>query len=301
MSRIYDALKKAELDRQAQPQNGSSLPIDQAIVAPAVIPEPVFQTGATPMNEVESEAQVKRLPWNLDLNKLPAMQATNFGGEIFRRLRSRLLEMRDEKTFKSFLITSGLPGEGKTFIATNLAVTLAGRDNSRVLLIDGDLRRPSAHTILGAASKPGFAEYLAGTAEIADILQHGPIPNLSFIPGGEGTEQAAELTADRKVAGLLASVADAFDWIIVDSSPVIPVSDPVNLARACDAVLLVTRAVSTPFPIAQKVKNELSGSRLLGLVLNGVEDSPSSSYGYYQGYPASGHKKPAAHPEGARA
>ena len=301
MSRIYDALKKAELDRQAQTQNGSSLPIDQAIVAPAVIPEPVFQTGATPMNEVESEDQVKRLPWNLDLNKLPAMQATNLGGEIFRRLRSRLLEARDASPFKSFLITSGLPGEGKTFIATNLALTLAGRDNSRVLLIDGDLRRPSVHTVLGAASKPGFAEYLAGTAGVGDILQYGPIPNFSFIPGGEGGEHSAALAANGKAEELVSSMASAFDWIIIDSSPVIPVSDPVNLSRACDAVLLVTRAVSTPFPIAQKVKNELSGSRLLGIVLNGVEDLPSSSYGYYHGYAASGPKKSTAHQEGTRA
>ena len=300
MSRIYDALKKAELERQDRAQKGSSLLNDQAISVPGVIPEPVSQTVPASMKEVESE-RVKRLPWNINLSKLPALQATNLGGEVFRRLRSRLLELRDEETFKSFLITSGLPGEWKTFIATNLALTLAGRDDSRVLLIDGDLRRPAVHTVLGAASKPGLAEYLAGTAAIGDILQHGPIPNFSFIPAGEGAERAAELTADQKVEELLANMASAFEWIIIDSSPVIPVSDPVNLARACDAVLLVTRAVSTPFPITQKVKNELSGSRLLGLVLNGVEDSPSSAYGYYHGYAASSLKKAAAHQEGARA
>jgi capsular exopolysaccharide synthesis family protein len=187
-----------------------------------------------------------------------------------------------------------LPGEGKTFIATNLALTLAGRDNSRVLLIDGDLRRPTVHTVLGASSKPGFAEYLAGTAKIGNILQHGPIPNFSFIPGGEGGEHSAALAANEKAEELVSSMASAFEWIIIDSSPVIPVSDPVNLARACDAVLLVVRAVSTPYPVTQKVKNELSGSRLLGIVLNGVEDSPSSSYDYYYSHAASGRKKSAA-------
>jgi capsular exopolysaccharide synthesis family protein len=294
MSRIYDALKKAEIERQSRTQTSSSLPIDQAISAPVVIPEPVCEAVQAPIQEVESEERVKRLPWNINLNQLPALQATNFGGEVFRKLRSRLLESRDASPFKSILITSGVPGEGKTFVATNLALTLAGRDNSRVLLIDGDLRRPAAHTVLGAVPKPGFAEYLAGTAEIEDILQHGPIFNFSFIPAGEGSEHAAELTADRKVEVLMAKMASAFDWIIIDSSPAIPVSDPVNLARACDAVLLVTRAVTTPYSITQKVKNELSGSRILGLVLNGVENVPSSQYGYYYGSAASRSEKSVA-------
>jgi protein-tyrosine kinase len=293
MSRIYDALKKAELESQARNQAGFSLPIDQFISEPLVIAEPVPEAMPARMTEVESEEQGHRLSWNLDLNRLPALRATDLVGEVFRRLRSRLLESRDKETFKSFLITSGLPGEGKTFVATNLALTLAGRDNSRVLLIDGDLRRPTVHTVLGAPSKPGFAECLAGTAEIRDVLQHGPIPNFSFIPAGAGAERAAELAANRKAEDLVASLSSAFDWIIIDSSPVIPVSDPVNLARACDAVLLVARAISTPFPITQKVKKELSGSRLLGLVLNGVEDS-SSHNGYYYGYAESDLKETAA-------
>lgn len=282
MSRIYDALKKEELEGQVRSRTCFPLPIDEVVFGSTLPPKPV---SASPM-EFESEERVKRLSWNLNLSKLPALRATDHVGEVFRKLRSRLLELRDEKTFKSFLITSGLPGEGKTFIATNLALTLAGRDNSRVLLIDGDLRRPSVHAILGADPKPGFAEYLAGAAELAEIMQHGPIPNLAFIPGGHGAENAAELVVNGKTEELVARITDEFDWIIVDSSPVIPVSDPVNLARSCDAVLLVTRAISTPYPITQKVKKELSGSRVLGVVLNGVEDA-SSANGYYYGYAAS--------------
>lgn len=297
MSRIYDSLTKAELERQTRTQTSSPLLIDQVISAPIATPEPVSQALQAPMEEAESQTRVKRLSWNLNLSKLPALQPTGFGGEVFRRLRSRLLELRDEKTFKSFLVTSGVPNEGKTFVATNLALTLAGRDDSRVLLIDGDLRKPSVHVAFGASPKPGFAEYLAGTAEIGDILQHGPIPNFSFIPSGEDPEHAGELATNRRVEELLASMAGAFEWIIIDSSPVIPVSDPVTLARACDAVLLVARAVSTPFPITQKAKNELSGSRLLGIVLNGVEDSPSH-YGYYHGYAKSGPKEAALHQAG---
>jgi len=297
MTRIYDSLKKAEIEKQARLQISPLSPIDQVVSAPGVIPEPVSQAIQAPTNEAESEPQVKCLSWKMNLSRLPALQATGVGGELFRRLRSRLLECRDERTFKSLLITSGVPGEGKTFIATNLALTLAGRDDSRVLLIDGDLRKPSVHSLLGADSKPGFAEYLAGTAEIGNILQHGPIPNFSFIPSGEGAEHAGELTANRRVEELLARMASAFEWIIVDSSPVIPVSDPINLARACDAVLLVARAVSTPFPITRKAQNELSGSRLLGIVLNGVEESPPH-YGYYHGYAAPGPKTAVAHEAG---
>lgn len=293
MTRIYDALQKAELERQAQIQSGVPVAIDQVITDSMVLRESAPRIVQAPPEKIESEETINRLSWNLNKGKLPALQATSVGSEVFRRLRSRLLELRDEKDFKSLLITSGLPGEGKTFVATNIALTLAGRDNSRVLLIDGDLRKPAAHAVLGAPPKPGFAEYLAGKAKIEEVLQSGPIPNFSFIPGGDGAGCEGELTANQKTEEIVARMAREFEWIIVDSSPVIPVSDPISLARACDAVLLVARAVSTPYPITQKAKQELSGSRILGIVLNGTEESSSSYYGHYYRYSASEHGSPA--------
>jgi Mrp family chromosome partitioning ATPase len=106
--------------------------------------------------------------------------------------------------------------------------------------------------------------------------------NITFIPGGDGGDQAADLSASKRFDELLATAAPHFDWIIVDSPPVLLVSDAVNLARACDAVLLVARSGVTTFPVAQKAQQELKASNILGFVLNAVDKPPMSGSYYYR-------------------
>ncbi len=123
------------------------------------------------------------------------------------------------------------------------------------MLVDGDMRRYTLHQLLGCEAYPGLADYLAGKAEIMDVMQrsaetgesptgkgkdgYGPMPNLTFIAGGNGGDRAADLSGNPRFGELIRKASPYFDWIIVDSSPVIPVSDAVNLARSCDGVLLV--------------------------------------------------------------
>jgi capsular exopolysaccharide synthesis family protein len=191
-----------------------------------------------------------------------------------------------------------MPAEGKTFVAANLAMSLARNDNNRILLIDADLRRPSLHSILGAPKAPGLTEYLAGTAEVNDILQRHQnptiieagfvrsIPNLTFIAGGAGGDNASELVASSRIEELKEAVAPHFDWILIDSPPVLAFADAIDLARAADAVILVARGASTPFDVAQRAQAAFSSARILGFVLNAVQDAPrNGSYYYYYGRP----------------
>jgi protein-tyrosine kinase len=312
MSRIYEALQKAESERKPERREEESLipeyPIDadlrsrttvaEADYAPALSPE-AASTEFT-LREFGGDAldlsRIMRRPWVPSLAQLPALLERGPEVEQFRSLRSRIHELRDLNPLKSILVSSGMPQEGKSFISANLALSLARHKNSKVLLIDGDMRRYSLHQLLGCESHPGLADYLAGKANPVEVMQRAEqsteangtgkplLPNVTFIAGGNGGDKAADLSGSQRFGELIKLASPHFDWIIVDSSPVLPVSDAVNLARSCDAVLLVAREGVTKFPIAQRAQSELKASNVLGFVLNAVHDAPQVD-GYY-GYEA---------------
>ena len=259
----------------------------------------------TPMVSAAGEGldmdAIRKLVWTPSLSQLPALLDRGAAVEQFRSLRSRIFELREIKPLKSILISSGLPQEGKSFVAVNLAVSLARHKNSKVLLIDGDMRRYTLHQLLGCEPHPGLAEYLAGKAGVTEVMQRAQegedqakdggkagahaLSNLTFIAGGNGGDKAADLSGNPRFGELIKRASPYFDWIIVDSSPVIPVSDAVNLARACDGVLLVARGGVTKFPVAQRAQSELRASNILGFVLNGVvKNSRAAGYDGYSGY-----------------
>jgi capsular exopolysaccharide synthesis family protein len=335
MSRIYEALQKAESERRSErkPESGSesgftpdsgSGPVqhEREIDRPALAeslasasvavaePEPILPiaapAAALPPSYTASAAaspagaldlsKVARRPWSPAFEQLPALQQRGPAVEQFRSLRSRIFELRDVSPLKSILISSGLPQEGKSFISVNLALSLARHKNSKVLLIDGDMRRYTTHQMLGCEAQPGLADYLAGKVGIVEIMQRPEqspeesssrkplLPNLTFIAGGNGGDRAADLSGSPRFGDLIRLAAPHFDWIIVDSSPVLPVSDAVNLARSCDGVLLVARGGVTKYPVAQRAQSELKASKILGFVLNAVQEAPQ--VGSYYGYDA---------------
>ena len=201
-----------------------------------------------------------------------------------------------------------MPQEGKSFVATNLAFSLSRNKRGRILLIDGDMRRYTVHQLLGCDSEPGLADYLAGRSGALEIMQRNAhrtvaissdvsggmnggapsvvtMPYLTFIAGGNGGDRAADLSNNYKFEELIGIVAPLFDWIIVDSSPVLPVSDAVNLARGCDGVLIVARSGVTQFDELQRTQAELKAFNVLGVVLNASDEAPQEGYyGYGQGH-----------------
>ena len=331
MSKIYEALLRAEQERvdalnqaptaeeAAAPSTQQETPVAVAafeelqLPAPPatelpVVVEPHFPLAATsvaPLAPLPLETQpldisaIRVTVWNPQLDKLPALEERGSAVEQFRSLRTRLFGFRDLNTLKSILISSGLPREGKSFIAANLAISFARHKASRVLLIDGDMRRSSLNTVFGCDRSPGLTTYLAGHATITEIMQRAALKDdgsplftglgsLVFIGGGEEGDLAADLSGSGRFRQLIEAASPHFDWIIVDSSPVNLVTDGVNLATACDAVLMVARGGVTKFEAAQRALAELKSSRILGVVLNAVDTAPNSDGYYgYEGYETS--------------
>lgn len=296
MSRIYDALQRADLERRAA---GESDPTETAepFLAPQMEEQPAVKTGIL-------EEKIVRYAWNPSLLSLPTLGDRGEHIEQFRGLRSHIYQLNDQAPLKTILVCSGEPGEGKSFVATNLAMSMARNRSSRVLLIDADLRSPVLHSILGAPPKPGLTEFLAGAAEANSILQRSNsprnaaedrtqgIPDLTFIPAGSGGSNSAELIASHRFEELVATVAPHFDWIVIDSPPVMAFADGVDLARAADGVLLVARAETTTYEVAQRAQAAFCNSRVLGFVLNAARNVPSNDYYYYYGRHEAEHGAP---------
>jgi protein-tyrosine kinase len=308
MSRIHEALKRAEQERAAS--NGSRGEAAPALHTAGVVPVPVMPESANPAGKpaaaaVATPASAQGVPsfssqftldtllarcqqsqWDPDAKTMLFFnQAENaLGTEQFRTLRSRLYQMRDKTSLKRILVTSALPKEGKSFVSANLAQVLVRQHGRRVLLIDGDLRQARLHSALGTTSSPGLGDYLLGESDEFSIMQHGPMDNLFFIPCGRNVAQPAELIANGRLKTLMQRVEPLFDWIIVDSPPAVPVSDANQLANFCDGVLLVVRSNSTPYDTAQKARQEFAGKNVVGVVLNGISRSDSYARYYYNVY-----------------
>ncbi|HLV85904.1 MAG TPA: CpsD/CapB family tyrosine-protein kinase [Candidatus Sulfotelmatobacter sp.] len=203
------------------------------------------------------------------------------GQEQFRMLRSRIYQSRERGPLKSILITSALPGEGRSFTAANLALALACQERCRVLLVDADLRNPSLHQSLGTLSAPGLSDYLSGEEDEFGILQRGQAANLFFVASGRPVSGQSEVVSNGRLKLLLDRLGPLFEWIIIDSPAAMPVLDSGLIANYCDGVLMVVRSESTPFDVVRKARERFRDEHLLGVVLNGIPDQKHLSNGYY--------------------
>jgi capsular exopolysaccharide synthesis family protein len=309
MSRIHEALKRAEQEKTSG-QNGQKVEefaaqpaqkqekqpelVHANIAPPAAATATAIETLPEPMRTDGFLARCAQPAWKPDPAFLVFANSDPFypGTEQFRTLRSRLSRIRENQPLKIVLISSAIPAEGKTVVATNLAHALVRQEGSRVLLIDADLRAPRVHTLLGAPSNPGLADYLQGEASEFEVIQKGHEEGLYFTPAGIHVTHPSELISSSRMKEFLERVKPEFDWIIIDSSPVLPVADATVLGGMSDGVLLVVRASSTPSDMARKACREFQDSHILGVVLNTADEH--SEYGtYYSGarYGAPGTKK----------
>jgi protein-tyrosine kinase len=302
MSRIHEALKKAEQEKAAQmlavarasvprATNDTDVPVfsSQRVAVETSSPvEPVRTerlAGAAILRFDDLVQRCTHPEWKSDsaLRISLTGDSGKIVGERFRTLRSRLYQIAGTRTLRRVLITSSLPAEGKTFVATNLVRSIIRQADRRVLLIDADLRAPRLHTALGAPTSPGLSDYLRGEADEYAIVQNSVANNLCFIPCGSKISNPSELLLSDRMKALLDTVTPAFDWVILDSPPCLPVHDASSLADLCDGVLFVVRAGETDYEAAKKAALEFREKNLLGVVLNQVENSEAQS-GYYYGH-----------------
>jgi capsular exopolysaccharide synthesis family protein len=205
--------------------------------------------------------------------------------ESFRNIRASLLFPRHGRPKpRTILITSSVPEEGKSTVALYLAVTMA-MGNSRVLLVDADMRRGKLHEFFGAASRPGLAEILNKESSFASAVVHPDLDNLALLPAGEAKRNPGELVLSAEWSRFLREEGRQFDYILVDTPPVSATNDVVALAPNADGVLVVVRASFTSARMARGALDVLRQHHInvLGLVLNRALSSPYA-YGSYHRY-----------------
>jgi|SRR5580658_1345588 capsular exopolysaccharide synthesis family protein len=208
------------------------------------------------------------------------------GADRFRFLRMCLRELWSAGKLKSLQITSPLPQDGKSTIALNLATSLAEGGKRTVLLIEADLHHPTLSEQLRIERRVGLADCLEGNLNPMSALRRLDPLGWYLLPSGEPRSNPTELLQTDAFAGVLQKVSPHFDWILVDSPPVLPLTDALSLARQVNASLMVAREGRTPREAIEKAISVLGRQRVLGIILNAMEglDRLYSGYYGYNGY-----------------
>jgi len=207
-------------------------------------------------------------------------KASPLAVEQYRRLAGAVHDLQVDQGLNTLMVTSALPGEGKTLTIANLALTLSEACSRRVLLIDADLRRPFVHQLFGLSNANGLSDVLRrerGAMPFVQLSEH-----LTVLPAGK-LDQPMALTSDR-MRVLIEQSAAAFDWVLIDAAPVGFMPDAQVLARLTRAVLFVIAAHSTPHALVSRAIAELGQDCVVGTVLNGVDEHTIPAAAYYQDY-----------------
>lgn len=204
--------------------------------------------------------------------------------EGFRRLRSSVNFVSVDAPVRSILVTSGSSGEGKTTTSINLAASLA-ESGKKVILVDGDLRSPSLAPLLGLAEDIGITSWLSGAIGLEDAIQASGVKGLDVLASGPLAPSPSELLGSARMASTFATLLESYDYVIMDSAPILPVADSLLVSGAVDGVLLVVRSMRTKLGELSESMSQLhlSGANVIGVVVNRVPGA-LGSYGYGYGY-----------------
>jgi capsular exopolysaccharide synthesis family protein len=300
MSHIFDALQRSAAERVgAEPSLTEPTTFSLATELLQVAERKRRGAGAASSDVPEhsnSLDQFPSLPVSIPPNSrlVSVGEEQSLGAEKFRFLAVRLRQLRQNRPLKKVLITSTIPQEGKSTVAANLACTLGRRKQHKTLLLEGDLRRPTVAQKFGLGRVPGLSEWLRGGTETMNIYRLEAL-GLWVLPAGSAPENPLELMQSGKLSPLMDQLTSWFDWIIIDSPPVLPLADTSIWARLADGVLLVTRKNITEKEQLQRGLEALEPAKLLGALVNGSTDVAHSDY--YQRYgpaassPGSPHSK----------
>ena len=202
----------------------------------------------------------------------------------FRFLRMKLREVKDAVQLRSIVVTSALPQDGKSTTALNLATALNEKGKRKVLLIEADLYHPTLATRLGLSALPGLAECLEEDLNPLDSLRRIEPLGFYLLPAGTTKSNPTELLQQESLPRVLQTLTPLFDWVIIDTPPVAPLTDAILLSRHVDASMLVVRAGHTPEKAVEEAVNLLGKSHVLGIIFNcaeGLDRLYSAYYGYY--------------------
>jgi protein-tyrosine kinase len=209
--------------------------------------------------------------------------------ESYRALRTRLLRLRSSQGLRSIVLTSAVPGEGKTITSLNLALCCTQLHDMRTLLIDADVRTHGLSRRLGCHPGRGLAEVLSGECEPKQVILATDVPGLHVLGSGSSAGAPAELFASRKWPEFIGWCNEEFKLVLIDSPPVLNLSDVELITAACDGVLIVVRAQYAKRDVLQKCASQIDAKKLLGVVYNAVENGAHQPY-HYRAYLGNGNE-----------
>jgi len=259
---------------EVQAPSPDEIRMPAATTSPAQLPSVDIRSSSL-LSHVDASLATKTV---VDDTMLPASR------EQYRRLAAALHQAQRANAIKVMMVASAVAGEGKTLTAANLALTLSESYRRSVLLVDGDLRRPSLHIVFQVEGAPGLAEGLI-SAEEQKLPLHRLSPRLTVLPAGNPTsDPIGALTSDR-MRRLIEEAREVFDWVIIDTPPVGLLTDAALLSSMADAVVLVVKAESTPYDMVNRAVEAIGRDRVMGVVLNRATELPHrTNYDYYKYY-----------------
>jgi capsular exopolysaccharide synthesis family protein len=310
MSRIFEALQRSESEAVnfefpqpplEAPQPGPEFPelatesLQPASELPPVSepPHPAPEFPRLSFNALEPQAAETRASdfesfRSIPITAMPASRLVtlsdkeSLAAEKFRFLGVRLRQIQQNRPLKKLLITSTIPEEGKSMVSSNLAVTLARKKQQKVLLLEGDLRRPALASLFGLTKLVGLSDWLQGDPSPMPNIYHLEGAGFWFLPAGLPPENPLELMQSSRLSTLVAQLAGWFDWIVIDSPPLLPLADTTVLTRLVDGVFLVVREGTTRKKQLQRGLQVLDQSKWFGVILNSCSSTDHTSY--YQRY-----------------
>ncbi|MCS6803580.1 MAG: polysaccharide biosynthesis tyrosine autokinase [Acidobacteriota bacterium] len=205
-------------------------------------------------------------------------------GEAFRSLRTSVLLSNAERPPRTILFTSSSPGEGKTTTAVNMALSLA-QTGARVIVVDGDLRKPGLHKMFRMKNQHGLCTYLTQAVDLGSVIEHNRFENLSVIPSGPIPPNPSELLSSSKMREAITLLSQQYDFVVIDSPPV-STPDALILSTMVDGVIMVIRCGRTPRDLVHRAKQSLDdvNAKIFGVVLNRVDVNQDGYYHYYRYY-----------------
>jgi protein-tyrosine kinase len=273
MSRVHDALRRAE-------QSGSNA----TTVAPRPNAAAVLDQGPDVQGLLD---QVQEVPFRVATDSLliDVTRPHEAPMEEFRMLRTRLNHMKSLQPIHSVVVTSASPAEGKSLTAANLALAQAHLAGNMTLLADFDFRRPIVHTLFGIDRTPGITDYLLGKVPLHQALRRVAGTNLYLMPAGEAVINPLELLNLREVKQLIDRLPAVFNWMILDSPPLLFAADASLLSTLCHGTLLVVRIGHTTIDSVTRAMQSLCNNNVLGIVVNAARRGELySKYTYYHSY-----------------
>jgi len=319
MSQIFDALQRSDaeqndkgsgsdsratelLQRAELRTGGSHPPVESAVWNSVITPEPVItiaepekksttgiaaalQVAATmlPKEErIEGPLQCEVLtidpPVEGHLVSLP--DGGTPASEAFHLLGIRLRHLRRQRPLNKLLITSTIPQEGKSMVAANLACTLALRTQQKVLLLEGDVRRPTQSKIFGVSNRAGICNWLNGEKSLIHCMYRLEGPGIWILPAGEATGNSLELLQSGRMTPMMEQLTSWFDWVVIDSPPILPLADTSVWTNIADGVLLVVRQGTSQKRQLERGLEAIGTQKLIGALLNSAKGVPHTDYYY---------------------